>query len=91
VHKITGELDEMKLTITDTNFSNDQDWLFKLKDEGDNVFYILNAEHYRQLDLKSPITLKQLHYCYRGNEIEAEATEYDTRKIVTSVFEYALS
>ena len=88
--KFNGKVNEMKLTITDTNFSNDQDWLFKLKDGRDNVFYILNTEHYRQADLKSPINRKQLHYYYKGSEIEAEIIEYEARNIVTSVFEYAL-
>jgi hypothetical protein len=80
----------IKLTITDINFSNDQDWLFKLKDKDDNVFYILNAECYRQADLKSPVNGKQLHYYYKCSEIAVEAMEYESRKIVTSVLEHAL-
>jgi hypothetical protein len=81
----------MKLTIIDTNFTTSNEWLFKLKDKENNIFYILNPEHYRQIALKSPILRNQLHYYFKGSVITAEVKEFNTRKVVTSVLEYSLA
>lgn len=81
----------MKLTITHSNFSAENDWIFKLKDDEGNTFYILNSKYYRDAKLKSPITRNQLHYYYKGSVIEAEVKELNTLKVVTTVFEYALA
>jgi hypothetical protein len=81
----------MTLTIIDSNFTTNSDWLFKLADKEHNVFYILNAQYYREIGLRSPIMGKHLHYYFKGGTIEAGVTEFKAKRIVTSVFEYSLS
>jgi hypothetical protein len=76
----------MKLTFTDSNFSAETDWIFKLKDNEDNTFYILNPAFYRQRNMKPPIKINNLDYCYKGRIIDAEVEEFKATNIVVSVF-----
>ncbi|MDP9080020.1 MAG: hypothetical protein M3O71_21550 [Bacteroidota bacterium] len=77
----------MKLTITDTNFTNSKDWIFKLSDIDSNSYFVMNAEYYKHLDLKSPITKKHLDYFDKGLVIEAQIKTFDDIKVVVSILE----
>jgi hypothetical protein len=77
----------MELTITDTNFSNNTAWVFKLKDKDSNVFYIMNVDFYRKLKRESPITKKHLDYYDKGTVIQAETKEYEAKKVVVDILE----
>ena len=50
----------MRLRIIETNFTTKYNWLFKLFDENENDFYIMNQSFYESQNLKSPITKKEL-------------------------------
>ena len=74
----------MRLRITDTNFTTKFDWLFKLADEKGQDFYIMDESFYKQHNLKSPITRKELDYYDRGQWITASVKEIGGKNIVVS-------
>ena len=75
----------MKLRIADTNFTTRHDWLFKLADENGNDFYIMNEAFYKNHNVKSPITKKELDYYDKGQWITASVVQIDGKGIVVSV------
>jgi translation elongation factor P/translation initiation factor 5A len=75
----------MRLRITDMNFTTRHDWLFKLIDENGNDFYIMNEAFYKNHNLKSPITKKELDYYDRGQWITASVEQINGKGIVVSV------
>jgi hypothetical protein len=75
----------MRLRITDMNFTTRHDWLFKLVDENGNDFYIMNEAFYKNHNLKSPITKKELDYYDRGQWITASVEQINGKGIVVSV------
>jgi hypothetical protein len=74
----------MRLRIIDTNFTTKFDWLFKLADESGSNFYIMNEQFYKNHNLKSPITKKELDYYYIGQWITSPAKQIDGKFIVVS-------
>ena len=72
----------MRLRIIDTNFTSNYDWLFKLIDENDNQYYIMDDAFYKRHNCKSPITKNELDYYEKGQWIAASVINLEERKIV---------
>ena len=77
----------MKLEISDCHFLNDSDWLFKLKDDQGDIFYILNSIEYSKLNIKSPITRRQLDSYDKGVIINAEVRLIASKNIVVAILD----
>jgi hypothetical protein len=75
----------MQLTIVDINFLNSENWIFKLKDLGENNYYILNSEFYKQHNLISPIDKTHLDYLDKGDSITAIVKELKGKNIVIEI------
>ncbi|MBP7470636.1 MAG: hypothetical protein KA782_06060 [Flavobacterium sp.] len=75
----------MRLRIIETNFTTKYNWLFKLFDENENDFYIMNQSFYESQNLKSPITKKELDNYDRGQWITAVVRLIDDRRIVVEI------
>lgn len=75
----------MRLRIVETNFTTNYNWLYKLDDENGNDFYIMNESFYKNHNLKSPITKKELDYYDRGQWITASIEQIEGNKIVVSI------
>ncbi len=72
----------MRLTITDVNFTSKYDWLFKLIDQSNEIYYIMDDRFYRNHKVKSPITKQHLDYLDVGQSISAITKEINGKKIV---------
>ena len=77
----------MQFTVIDFNFAIDKNWIYMLNDAKGDTFYILNAESYKKLDLKTPITKKHLDYYDKGSVIVGAAKEFGGNKIIISILE----
>lgn len=75
----------MRLRIIETNFTTKYNWLFKLFDEKENDFYIMNQSFYESQNLKSPITKKELDNYDRGQWITAVVRLIDDRRVVVEI------
>ena len=75
----------MRLRIIETNFTSKYNWLFKLVDENENDFYIMDQSFYESQNLKSPITKKELDNYDRGQWITAVVRQIDDRRIVVEI------
>jgi hypothetical protein len=75
----------MKLRIIETNFTTKYNWLFKLFDENENAFYIMDQSFYESHNLRSPITKKELDNYDRGQWITAVVQLIDNRGIVVEI------
>ena len=75
----------MRLRIIETNFTTKYNWLFKLFDENENDFYIMNQSFYESQNLKSPITKKELNNYDRGQWITAVVRLIDDRRVVVEI------
>ncbi|MBP6588204.1 MAG: hypothetical protein KA208_09325 [Flavobacterium sp.] len=75
----------MRLRIIETNFTTKYNWLFKLFDENENDFYIMNQSFYESQNLKSPITKKELDNYDRGQWITAVVRLIDDRRVVVEI------
>lgn len=75
----------MRLKITDTNFTTKYDWLFKLTDYNDEVYYIMDEFFYRKYNMKTPITRLHLDSFDKGQSINATIREINNRKIVVEL------
>lgn len=75
----------MRLRIIETNFTTKHNWLFKLFDENENDFYIMDQSFYESQNLKSPITKKELDNYDRGQWITAVVRLIDDRGIVVEI------
>ncbi len=75
----------MRLKISEVNFTSKFDWLFKLIDEKENNYYIMNELFYKVHNYKSPITKNELDYYDKGLWITALVKEIDQKKIVIEI------
>lgn len=75
----------MRLRIIETNFTTKYNWLFKLFDENENDFYIMNQSFHESQNLKSPITKKELDNYDRGQWITAVVRLIDDRRVVVEI------
>jgi len=75
----------MKLEITDLNFLNKEEWIFKLVDNVGNIYHIMNDKFYKANDLRSPISKHELDYYDIGIVINASFIIADGKNIVTKV------
>ena len=75
----------MRLRIIETNFTTKYNWLFKLFDENENDFYIMNQSFYESQNLKSPITKKELDNYDRGQCITAVVRLIDDRRNIVKI------
>ena len=75
----------MRLRIIETNFTTKYNWLFKLFDENENDFYIMDQSFYESLNLKSPITKRELDNYDKGQWITAVVRRIDDRGIVVEI------
>jgi hypothetical protein len=74
----------MRLKITDINFTNEYNWIFKLSD-GINEYYILTNDFYEKMRIKTPISKKELDYLDIGQSILCEIKDFEDIKIVTKI------
>jgi translation elongation factor P/translation initiation factor 5A len=81
----------MKLQIIDTNFSNEAEWLFKLLDEQDEEYFIMQNEFYKRFKLSSPITKRELDSLFIGTRIEASTIIVEQKRIVLKIEHYNLA
>lgn len=72
----------MRLKIIDVNFTDGQDWIFKLQDEEGNHFFIMNYFFYKEHGLKSPVTKKELDSYDKGQWINVILKEVAGKIIV---------
>ncbi|HSR37375.1 MAG TPA: hypothetical protein VLL95_00570 [Phnomibacter sp.] len=75
----------MRLKITDTNFTSINEWLFRLVDESENVYYIMNEPFYRKHNIKSPVSKKELDCYGRGQWITVSVEEIDGKRVVVNM------
>jgi len=81
----------MKLQIIDTNFSNKSEWLFKLLDEQDEEYFIMQNEYYKRFKLKVPITKRELDGLFIGTYIEASTIIVEQKGIVLKIEHYNIA
>lgn len=74
----------MKLTITDVNFSTNNDWLFKL--ENINTYFIMDSEFYRKNGFQNPIKKEHLDSLDKGSTINANVKDFYNKKIVIEIY-----
>ncbi|MPT31989.1 MAG: hypothetical protein E2600_10070 [Chryseobacterium sp.] len=72
----------MRLKVIDVNFTSRYDWLFMLKDQNGEVYYIMDESFYKKYNMKTPITKQHLDSLDRGQSINAITREINDRKIV---------
>lgn len=72
----------MRLKIIATNFTTKYDWVFKLTDQHEDDYYIMNEVFYKNHNYKSPITKKELDYYDKGQWITASVEQVDGKRIV---------
>lgn len=75
----------MLLKITDTDFTNAHDWLFKADDKDGNGYYIMNEAFYMGHNRPSPVTKKELDSLDQGEWINARTEIIAGRKIVVRI------
>jgi len=75
----------MRLKIIDVNFTTRYDWVFKLADETNNIFFIMNESYYKKRNKNSPISKKELDYYDRGQWINVFTENIDGLGIVVKV------
>ncbi len=75
----------MRLRITEVNFTIKHEWLFKLKDESGDEFYIMNESFYKRNFSDSPITKHELDYFDKGLTINAIIKEAEGKKAVFKI------
>jgi hypothetical protein len=76
----------MKLTITECNFfSNEKDWIFKLKDDNNSTFYILMQDFYNKHKIKSPLRKSHLDSFDKGTIIDAGIKDFTDKRVVISI------
>jgi hypothetical protein len=76
----------MKLEITDMNFLNNEDWIFKLVDNVGNIYHVMNDKFYKANDLRNPISKHEFDYYDIGTVINAAVIMVDG-KILLQKFE----
>jgi hypothetical protein len=72
----------MRLKVVDVNFTSRYDWLFMLKDQNSEVYYIMDESFYKKYNMKTPITKQYLDSLDKGQSINAITREINNRKIV---------
>ena len=75
----------MRLRIIETNFTTKYDWLFRLIDQHNEIYYIMDDKFYRNHNIKSPITKQHLDSFDKGSSINAIVREINGKKIVLQV------
>lgn len=75
----------MRLKITQTNFTTEQDWLFQLIDTDGNNCFIMDNPFYKRYGLKSPVTKKELDSWDKGYWISATVAEIEGKRIIVEL------
>jgi hypothetical protein len=75
---------EMNLRVSNVNFTNEFDWLFKLVDFEKNEFLIMNDYFYKRNNMKSPISRIHMDSLDIGQTINCNFKIINETKIVTS-------
>ena len=75
------------LTITATNFSKDNEWLFKLEDGEKSECYIMQTDFYIRNNLVSPVNKSHLDRFENGTVVQANIVTLDGRKVVTQILQ----
>ncbi|MEQ6169104.1 hypothetical protein AAOE16_18035 [Ekhidna sp. MALMAid0563] len=76
----------MNLKVTETNFTTDYDWIFKLTDSSGNLYYIMNNSFYIKNNIKSPLTKKELDQLDVGHSLRCDSKHINDINLVTSIF-----
>lgn len=72
----------MRLKIIEVNFTSRYEWLFKLKDHNDDIYYIMDESFYKKYNMKTPITRQHLDSLDKGQSINAITKDINNMKIV---------
>ncbi|MFC4687674.1 MAG: hypothetical protein BGO86_07615 [Chryseobacterium sp. 36-9] len=75
----------MRLKIIEVNFTTKYEWLFKLKDHNDEIYYVMDESFYKKYKIKTPITRQHLDSLEKGQSINAIAREIDNKNIVVQM------
>jgi hypothetical protein len=75
---------EMNLRVSNVNFTNEFDWLFKLVDFEKNEFLIMDDYFYKRNNMKSPISRIHMDSLDIGQTINCNFKIINETKIVTS-------
>lgn len=78
----------MRLTITDTNFTDKKPWLFKCTDGFNHEIFIMDSPYNKKHKIKSFITYLELDYFDKGTSFLGTVDCIDGLYVVTSIYTY---
>ena len=78
----------MRLTITDTNFTNQKPWLFKCSDGFNHEIFIMAAPYYKGHKIKNFMSYLELDYFDKGTSFLGTVDCIDGLYVVTSIYTY---
>jgi len=77
---------KVQLKIIKTNFTSDNNWLFLLSnDKTEDRYYIMDSSFYKEHNLKSPITNRELDFYDVGQQIIANVDQIADQNIVVKI------
>jgi hypothetical protein len=71
--------------VIEVNFSNQQSWVFKLRNPSGSIYYIMNADFYEQNGIRSPITKRELDCLDVGLTVKGEVQEILGLSVLTKI------
>ncbi|MCD6010449.1 MAG: hypothetical protein K0Q79_311 [Flavipsychrobacter sp.] len=75
----------MRLRVIEYNHLSYPNWTFKLLSETQEEYYIMNNGFYKQYNLKSPISYRELDSLDKGCWINAVTERINDTNVVTSL------
>jgi hypothetical protein len=75
----------MRLRITETNFTANYNWIFKLSSEQWQEAFIMNSDFYKARNMKSPISKRELDYLDKGYWLKCEVKDIEGILVVTNI------
>ncbi|WDF68652.1 hypothetical protein PQ465_20445 [Sphingobacterium oryzagri] len=76
----------MKLEIVEVNFIEEKDWLVKLTNNDQEIYYVMNSSFYSFYNLKFPLSKKEFDFYAKGIWIDAEAKFLNGKNVVSRVY-----
>ncbi len=76
----------MRLKVTECSFIDSTEWVFKLVDEANAEFYIMNRHFYALNKFKDPVSKHELDYLDKGMWINAEVIKALGKNVVLSIY-----
>lgn len=75
----------MIIKVIDTNFISKNNWIFRLKDNSNEEYFIMTDKFYKINKLKSPISRKELDSLDIGHSISCHFQIIEGLKVVTQI------